>query len=103
MGRPADWVALVPKQLGPLPWREVESEIGRRRLDAQYSAVWRALLELFVPIGRALGPVFRFVLRKRANALRAAPAVESGPEAARVALEAAFQVPPLPRVGRRYG
>ena len=96
MGLPPGCVALVPKEVEPVPCWEVEFEIGRRRYDAQHSAARHALLEMFVPIGRSWDPAYHLALRERASALRTAPAAENGPEPTRVALESASQVIPLP-------
>ena len=57
LGLPPDSAALVPKEVEPAPWRCVEFEIGLRRYDTQYPAVWHSSFESPVPIERALGPV----------------------------------------------
>ena len=92
MGLPPGCVALVPKEVEPVPCWEVEFEIGRRRYDAQYLAAWQALFGMIVPIGRALGLARRPLPRERVSALRAAAVAENVPEPTRVALEAALQV-----------
>ena len=96
-------MALVATEVEPGPRWDVEIAIGLRPYDAQYSAVWRAAFELFVPIELASGPAYRRLLRERANAFRAAPAAKNGPETTCVALEAAFQAIPLPASAEEMG
>ena len=93
---PPDCAAAVSEEAQPVAWREVDSEIGRRRFDTRYSATWLALSGLFVPIERALGPARRPLLRELASALRPDQAAESGPESTRVASGTAHQAIPLP-------
>lgn len=87
---------LVSNGVEPAPWWELEFEMGRRRYDAQFSAAWHALPELFGPIDRALGLVYRLLLRVHGGALRPDNGVQIGPGAARVASETTLEVIPYP-------
>ena len=40
--------------------------MGRAPVDSKFCAVWYALFESLVPIGRGLAPVFRYLIRGRA-------------------------------------
>ena len=71
--------------------------MGRRRYDAQFSAVLRALFELFVLIERALFPACRLLLPGRASPLREDHGVEVGPRTTRVALGTALVAIPSPK------
>ena len=51
-------------------WRDDELEIGRAPRGAKFCAVRHASFESFVPIGRGLAPVFRYLIRSRAAVLR---------------------------------
>ena len=87
---------MVSNRVVSAPWCELEFEMGPRRRNAQFSALWHAQFELFVPIERALGLVYRLLLRERADALCLGHGVEIGPETTRVESETAHQRIPLP-------
>ena len=89
MGLPREGAALVPNEVGPAPWRELEFEMGRRRYDAQFLAEWRALFE------RAVGPAYRLLLREHGGAPRPDHGLKMGRETTRAASEAALRVIPL--------
>ena len=96
MGPPRRSAALVSDEEEPAPRRDPAFAMGRRRYNTQYSAVWHALFELFVPIERAMGPAYRLLHRERASALSPDRGVRIGPGAARAALATALRVIPLP-------
>ena len=102
-GLPADCVALVSKEAEPVPRRDVEFEIGRRRFGTQYSAALRDLFEVSAPIERVSGPAYRLLSRERAGALRTVSSAENGSGPTRLASEAALQVIPLPASAEAAG
>ena len=102
-GPPGDSAVLASKEVEPAPWWDPEFEMSRRRYDAQYLAVWHALFVLLVLIWRALGPVYRLLLRERETAIRQDPGFEIGPGASRVAAETALTAFLLPAPAEEMG
>ena len=103
MGLPRDCAKLVSKGIEPVPWWDVECEIGRRQYDAQYSAARHSLFETFAPSERALDPAYRFLLRARASQLGVIPATKGNPGATGVAFETTSRAIPSPVSAEEVG
>ena len=103
MGLPRYSAASASNEVEPVPRRDLEFEMGRRRYDAQFSAGRHALFDLIVPIERALALVYRLVLRGREPAACQDHGVEIGPWAPRVALETALKAILLPASAEEMG
>ena len=55
---------------GCADWWDSEFEIDRAPFRSRCCAVWRVLFESFAPVGRALAPVYRLMIRARGSLIR---------------------------------
>ena len=83
-GEEADKVRRRP---GSKNWWDAEFQLGRAPFDSKNCAIRHALFESFASAGRALAPVFRFLIRSRGAQLRG----ESVPDPKEVR-QAAFDI-----------
>ena len=83
-GEEADKVHTRP---GAKEWWGAEFQLGRAPFDSKNCAIRHALFESFASAGRALAPVFRFLIRSRGAQLRG----ESVPDPKEVR-QAAFDI-----------